>query len=72
MYALGAASAVGSTPFVHPSWINPLHGLNILQMAKKPSPFTGREVGDWQRFAREWKPYEKILEQTYPPPCGTR
>ena len=67
MYALGAASAVGSTPFMHPSWINPLHGLNILQMAKKPSPFTGREAGDWQRFSREWKPYEKILEQTYPP-----
>ena len=36
-------------------------------MAKKPSPFTGREAGDWQRFSREWKPYEKILEQTYPP-----
>ena len=47
-------------------WMNPLHGLHILQAAKKPNPFSGKHGGDWQQFVREWKPYEKILEQSYP------
>ena len=47
-------------------WMNPVHGLHILQATKKPSPFSGKHGGDWQQFVREWKPYERILEQSYP------
>ena len=46
--------------------MNPVHGIQILQSAKKPAPFSGREGGDWQQFTREWKPYERLLEQAYP------
>ena len=67
IHTLGVGSNLGSIPYVHQNWMNPLHGLNVLSMARKPSPFTGQEPGDWPRFVREWKPFERILEQTYPP-----
>ena len=64
--ALGMASTMGSPVFFPQAWLSPLHGLSLLQSGKKPSPFTGREAGDWQRFAIEWRPNEKMLEQAYP------
>ena len=37
-----------------------------MQHTRKPAPFSGKDAGDWQRFVREWKPYEQILEKSYP------
>ena len=46
--------------------LSPFHGLSLMQHTRKPAAFSGKDVGDWQRFVREWKPYEQILEKSYP------
>ena len=61
---VGAGSAMSMHPAM--AWMYPPQGFQILQTAKKPSPFTGREGGDWQQFVREWIPYERIMEQAFP------
>ena len=67
IYGLGGAPALPIIPDMAAPWLTSTHGFHLLQAAKKTNPFSGQQGRDWQQFVREWKPYERILEQAYPP-----
>jgi len=70
---LSGASAMGAlTNQAGLGWLNPLHGMQMLQTARKPTPFSGKEGGTGNNLCGSGNHTKEFWSKHAPHNFGTR